>query len=135
MERDIPYRRKARTVSRGKWFLFGLFAGLILTVLSAFGLAAYAVKHPDIILDRLAERSVGNVLTTTLQSIPRETIRERQDEIVRVVGALSDAYAEDRLSSEALRDIGSRVFGVAADRKVTSEEIDELLRFLQPYTK
>lgn len=135
MLKDEPYRRQVKKVSRGKWFLLGALTGLIGAVLLALAAGLYAVKNPGIILNGVAGRSVEKVVSATLQSIPRETIKENHEEIVEAVRQLSYAYAEDRLPSDTFRDLSSKTFAIVADRQVTPKEIDDLIRSIKRYTK
>jgi hypothetical protein len=135
MTREEPYRRTKKRVSRGKWFFLGWLTGMISILLLILAAGLIVMKNPGIVLSGLAGKRVEKVVTRTLQTIPKETIREKHDEIIEAVRHLSYAYADDRLPPTALQDLSSRTFTAVADQQVTAEEIDDLIRSIHRYTR
>ena len=63
MLKDEPYRRPSSRVSRGKWFFFGAFTGLVVTLLLFLAAGLYVIRNPGIILTGVAGRGVEEVVS------------------------------------------------------------------------
>ena len=124
-------------------FLTGFFIGIMFTVISAVLILRHIMQNPqsvwngaqDMGMDRIMERVVENSVEKTVASIPKEIIAVKQQDINQTVANLTQAYADNRLSPMDMQLIAGQVFGMMTDQKITPQEIDELLRFLNEMTR
>ena len=113
------------------------------TVISAVLILRHIMQNPqsvwngaqDMGMDRIMERVVENSVEKTVASIPKEIIAVKQQDINQTVANLTQAYADNRLSPMDMQLIAGQVFGMMTDQKITPQEIDELLRFLNEMTR
>lgn len=119
--------------SKSGMFFIGFFCGIL--VLAAAGLfgAQYLLKHPQVLIGKVATAGVGKLIQKTAASAPREYIGQKQDEIAVTAQAFARAYSEQRVTPEDVQAIGVKVLSVLADQKISQQEIDEVLRMMQRY--
>jgi hypothetical protein len=127
--------RRKRGLSKGGMFFIGFLLGIGVSAMVLIGITKYFLNHPQEIAIKAA-RSLGNRLVSkTIQSIPREHIRNKQDEISEVAQRMVRAYSEDRFSPEEIEDLTQRVFTAIADQSITQQEIDDFLDLAERYAQ
>jgi hypothetical protein len=121
--------------SRGGMFAIGFFSGVLLTLLIAAGVIGYAMKHPQQVLVKVADYGVRQTIQKTAQSMPKDYIGQRQNDIARSAQQFASAFSENRITQNEMGLIGKQFFVVMADQKITPDEIDHLLRTIDQYCR
>ncbi|MBN2104505.1 hypothetical protein JW835_10745 [bacterium] len=119
-------------------FILGFFFGILLSLGGIYFTARYAIKNPQVITERardlgmekMVEKAVEKSVQRTVASIPRDVVSVRQDDINRTVQNLTQAYSENRITPTDMQLIAGKFFGMMADQKITPQEMDELLNFM-----
>jgi hypothetical protein len=119
--------------SKSGMFFVGFFSGILVIAAAAILLANYVMKHPQLVIGKVATVSVGRLIQQTAATAPREYIGKKQDEIAVTAQAFARAYSEQKVTPEDVQAIGVKVLSVLADQKITQQEIDEVLRMMQRY--
>ena len=127
-------RERQNYFSRGRVFLTGFLVGIGFMVLVFIGLAGYAIRYPQKVLVKAFDAGMSRVVGQVEESIPREVIAMRKNDIAESVYRIAQAYSENRISSADIQMLSKNALAAAADKKVTREEIDELLRLVQRMT-
>jgi hypothetical protein len=133
----VEYRQKSRS-SKGGIFFIGFLVGVLATTLVILALFGYLIKNPRTVMVRAANLGMTKVVKKsvekTVSSIPREYVAVRQETINRSVQGLTQAFSENRLSSADVQVLAGEFFRVMADQKITSREIDRLLKMIDQYS-
>jgi hypothetical protein len=121
--------------SRGGMFAIGFSSGVLFALLVAAGVAGYAMKHPQQVLVKVADYGVRQTIQKTAQSMPKDYIGQRQEDIARSAQEFARAFSENRFTQHEMGLIGKQFFVVMADQKITPDEIDHLLRTIDQYCR
>ncbi|MBN1780872.1 hypothetical protein JW948_07095 [bacterium] len=124
--------------SKAGAFILGFLFGIVLSVIVALVMIRSVVENPqkviskaqDLGMGRVVEKAVEKSVQKTVSSIPQEVVAVRQDDINRTVQNLTEAYAENRITPTDMQLIAGRFFGMMADQKITPQEMDDMLRFI-----
>jgi tetrahydromethanopterin S-methyltransferase subunit B len=124
-------------------FFFGFFVGIFVSIILAALIARHIVRNPQTVwtkaqemgMDKVVESVVENSIGKTVTSVPQEVIAVKQQDINQTVANLTQAYAENKLTPMDMQLITGKVFGIMTDQKISPQEIDELLRFLNELTR
>ena len=127
-------RRKQRGLSRGGTFLVGFFVGVLCSAFVVVGLAGYFIRYPQKIIVKAVDLGMNRVVEKTVQSIPRDFVSERQEEITASAQQFAQAFTQNRISQADMNVIAKKFFSVIADQKITPEEIDEILQLVNRYS-
>ena len=127
--------KKQRGFSKGGTFLVGFLVGMLVSVLIVVGLAGYFIRHPQKIIEKAVDVGMSRVVEQAVQSIPKDYMARRQKDISESVRQLTQAFSEDRISSADIQKLSKKVLTAVADRKVTPEEIDELIGLIDQFTR
>lgn len=127
--------KEKKGFSRGGMFTIGFLLGILSTLLILAGIAGYAMKHPQQILVKVADYGVRKTIQKTTQSMPRDYIGQRQNDIARSAQQFAQAFSENRITQHEMALIGRQFFVVMADQKITPDEIDHLLRTIDQYCR
>jgi len=114
-------------------FLIGFLTGILFCALVVIGLAGYALRHPQLVMTKVAYPRVGRIIEKTVATAPKQYIGEKEDDIAVTAQAFARAYSESRISSDDVQVLGSKVFAMMADQRITPQEIDEMLRTMKAY--
>mgnify|MGYP006293297947 CR=1 FL=1 len=109
-------------------FFAGLVTGILLSGIIAAGGAYLMLRNPPKQVIDLAGRSGAKIVSKTVNSIPRSTLAERKEEILNLLNKFVDKYSRGEILPKDIDSISRRLFGAAADRNVTEEEIDAILK-------
>jgi hypothetical protein len=127
-------RKKRRSFSRGGTFLVGFFVGVLCSAFVVVGLAGYFIRYPQKIIVKAVDLGMNRVVEKTVQSIPRDFVSERQEEITASAQQFAQAFTQNRISQADMNVIAKKFFSVIADQKITPEEIDEILQLVNRYS-
>ncbi len=116
-------------------FLSGFLTGIVVTALIVVLLAGYFVRHPQKVMVKVVDMGMSRVVEKTVQTIPRDHIGQRQDEITESAERFAKAFSENRVSTEEINSLASAVFTIMADQQITSLEIDHLLDLINQYAE
>lgn len=124
-------------------FFLGLFTGVILCAGAAFFMARYVMQHPQAAafraqklgMDKVVEKAVEKSVQKTVSSIPRDMVAVRQQDINHTVQNLTRAYSENRITPTDMQLIAGKFFGMMADQKITPQEMDAMLTFMNQMAK
>ncbi|MFC1569524.1 hypothetical protein ACFL4L_04760 [bacterium] len=119
-------------------FISGFFFGLLVSAITALLLARYVMQNPqkvmakaqDLGMNQVVEKAVEKSVQKTVASIPQEVVAVRQDDINRTVQNLTEAYSENRITPTDMQLIAGKFFGMMADQKITPQEMDEMMNFM-----
>lgn len=119
-------------------FMFGFLFGIIVSGIGAVLVARYMMQHPqevmakvqDLGMDQVVERAVEKSVEKTVAAIPQDLVAVRQDDINRTVQNITQAYSENRITPTDMQLIAGKFFGMMADQKLTPQEMDEMLNFM-----
>jgi hypothetical protein len=119
-------------------FIFGFFFGIVISAAAAFLGARYIMQNPQVVIekagdlgaDRVVKKAVETSMQKTVASIPQDVVAVRQDDINRTVQNLTQAYSENRITPTDMQLIAGKFFGMMADQKITPQEMDEMLNFM-----
>ena len=121
--------------SRGGMFAIGFLSGILFTLLILAGVIGYAMKHPQQVLVKVADYGVRQTIQKTAQSMPKDYIGQRQNDIAKSAQQFASAFSENRITQNEMGLIGRQFFVVMADQKITPDEIDHLLRTIDQYSQ
>lgn len=127
-------RRKQRGFSRGGTFFVGFFVGVLFSAFVVVGLAGYFIRYPQKIIVKAVDLGMNRVVEKTVESIPRDFVSERQEEITESAQRFAQAFTQNRISQADMNVLARKFFSVIADQKITPEEIDEILRLVNRYS-
>ena len=127
--------REKRGFSRGGMFAIGFLLGILFTLLILAGVTGYVMKHPQQVLVKVADYGVRQTIQKTAQSMPRDYIGQRQNDIAKSAQEFAQAFSENRISQQEMALIGRQFFVVMADQRITPDEIDHLLRTIDQYCR
>lgn len=124
-------------------FFSGLFTGILLCVIAAVALGVYGFNHPEQVIDKamvlgggqLIEKKVSETVNRTVETIPKDYVAMKQQDINRSFNKLTTAYSEGKLSDTDMQMITGYFYQMMADQKVTSQEIEKLLKFIDSLSK
>lgn len=124
-------------------FLTGFFIGILFAVISEVFILRQIIQNPQNVwykaqnmgMDRVMQRVVEKSVEKTVATIPKEVIAVKQQDINQTVANLTQAYAENKLTPMDMQLIAGQVFGMMTDQKITPQEIDELLRYLNEMSR
>ena len=119
--------RRPQNRSRVGSFLGGMVTGIFLMVVIFGAGILYLVRNPRLIVEKAVDMGMDRVVTRTLESLPREHIRTRENEIADLAQRVVRAYSQNRISPEDLDTFTQRAFSIVSDQKVTSAEVDEMI--------
>jgi hypothetical protein len=119
--------RRQEPKSRTGAFLWGILLGLFIALIAAGLLIVYMIQHPEKTVARAMDLGMDKVVYRTLESLPREHIQKRQDDLADLAQRLVRAYARNRISPEDLDRLTREIFETASDQRVTPDEIDALI--------
>jgi hypothetical protein len=119
--------------SRVGMFTVGFFTGILVVAVAGLFLVRILLRNPQAVIAKLAVPKVAQIVQKTVATAPREYIGEKQDDIAVTAQAVARAYSENRITPDDMQDIGTKVFSVMADQRITPQEIDEVLRMLKEY--
>ena len=77
--------------SKAKIFTAGFVTGVLISMLAAAGFVQYILRHPKKVLVKAVDMGMDRVVQKTVQSIPRNYIGQRQDDIARSAQHLASA--------------------------------------------
>lgn len=124
-------------------FVFGFFFGIVVSGIGAFVIARYMMQHPqavmskahDLGMDQVVEHAVEKSVEKTVAAIPQDMVAVRQQDINQTVQNLTQAYSENRITPTDMQLIAGKFFGMMADQKITPQEMDEMLSFMNQMAK
>jgi len=124
-------------------FVGGVFFGILIAAVAMLLFMRYFIRNPQTVLSRaenlgvqkVVEKAVEKSVQKTVASIPQDVVAVRQDDINRTVQNLTEAYSENRITPTDMQLIAGKFFGMMADQKITPEEMDEMLRFMNRMTQ
>jgi hypothetical protein len=119
-------------------FFFGVVIGIFVSLTLAAFAARHIMRNPQTVwiklqdtgMDKVVESVVENSIGKTVTSVPQEVIAVKQQDINKTVANLTQAYAENKLTPMDMQLITGKVFSIMTDQKISPQEIDELLQFL-----
>ena len=123
---------------RAGTFLGGVFTGFVFLGLILFVCVAAALRNPQRIVNKLAdyglvkvvEKTMVQTVTKTIETLPKDYVNVKQDEINQGVQKLTQAYSTNQLSPSDMQLLGAKFFGAMADQKLEPKEIDALLNMV-----
>jgi hypothetical protein len=107
-------------------FFAGLFTGIALTIAALVLGGIYFMRNPELITKQIHQRG-SRVISHTMQSLPKEYLADKQDEVIELVNAFVRAYSEDRITFADMDRISQKAFTAAADSRITPREADEFM--------
>jgi len=128
-------RREQNSFSKGRTFLIGFLVGLLVSAFIVIGLAGYIIRYPQKVFVKAVDLGMNRVVEKTVQSIPKDYISERQEDIAASAQRFTRAFSKNRISPADMRFLSSKFFTVVADQKITSDEIDEFLRLIDRFSQ
>ena len=91
-------QKEKKRFSRGGMFAIGFLLGILLTLLILAGITGYAMKHPQQVLVKVADYGIRQTVQKTAQSMPRDYIGKRQEDIARSAQRFAQAFSENRIA-------------------------------------
>ena len=82
------------------------------------------------VIIKAVDLGATRIIEKTVETIPKEYVVVRQDDINQSVMKVTQAYSEGRLTSTDIQDMGREVFQLVADQEITSEEIDRMIKLI-----
>ena len=120
--------QRRREKSRAGSVIVGFFIGVLFTVFVMFLFIRYAMAHPKTVLVHAGRIGVQQIAARTVESVPKEYLGRKQDEIAASVQNFADALSKNKISQEQMRMLASKVFTIVADQNISDREMDDLLR-------
>lgn len=119
-------------------FWAGLAVGILISIAAGLILLLSAMKNPRMLLKAAQkyglEQAVGKTAmkaaSRTLQTIPKDYVALRQEDIGSTVRKLTDAYSDNKLSDQDISRLTGRFYESIADQNVSPEEIDQFLNLV-----
>jgi hypothetical protein len=131
----VDRQREKKRFSRGGMLAIGFLLGILFTLLVLAGVTSIIMKHPQQVLVKVADYGVRQTIQKTTQSMPRDYIGQRQNDIAKSAQEFAKAFSENRITQQEMGLIGRQFFVVMADQKITPDEIDHLLRMIDQYCR
>jgi len=122
-------QKKRGTFSKSGTFFIGFFLGILVSAFSAIGLARYVMLHPQQMMVKAMDMGMGQVVEKTAESVPKDYIGQRQNDIAKSAQDLADAFSQDKLTPAEMNLLAQKMLVAVADQQLTTAEIDELIRF------
>lgn len=116
-------------------FFLGFFVGILVSAAAAVGLAGYLIRHPQTVMVKAADVAVKHVVEKAVESVPRDYIGQRQDDIAASAHRFSQAFSQNRVTSAEMNTLARQMVAVIADQQITETEIDNLLRLMDSYAR
>jgi len=124
-------------------FILGFFFGILMSAAIAFFMVRYTIQNPQVVTSRIrdlgvnkvVEKAVEKSVQKTVMAIPQNVVAVRQDDINHTVQNLTQAYSENRITPADMQLIAGKFFGMMADQKITPQEMDALLNFINQIAK
>ena len=119
-------RRRKKSSGTGI-FILGFLSGILVSGIIIIGVAGYFLRNPQRMLSKAVDIGLNRVVEQTIQSIPKEYVARKQQELVDTAARFTEAFSQNRISNTEMDQLSQMVIQTVIDRQVTAEEIDELL--------
>ena len=116
--------------SRAGSFFIGFFLGMLVCVIIVIAALGYLISNPQPVIIKAVDLGATRIIERTVETIPKEYVVVRQDDINQSVMKVTQAYSEGRLTSSDIQNMGREVFQLVADQEITSEEIDRMIKLI-----
>ncbi len=114
-------------VSMAKPFWLGFLCGALLLCLLLTGAVLYLLRHPDAVYHKALTLGADRIFTGAVKSLPKEYVAANREKIMLRIDRLMEAFSQERIAETDIRQIGSTLLGMMADRDLTPGEMDALL--------
>jgi len=121
--------------SKIKMFVAGFFVGMLVSILVMAGFVQFVLRHPNRVLVKAVDMGMNRVVEKTVNSIPRNYIGQRQEDIARSARTLASAYSEDKITPAEMNLLAKQMFSAIADQQLTMEEIDQMLQMINRFSQ
>ncbi len=123
-------KTRQKKSKKGIYFFSGFFSGIIFIAIIAAAGGLYLMRNPELIKKQVYH-SGGRIISRSMQSLPKDYLNEKQDEIIDLANQFIRAYSSDKLTSHDMDNISQAVFTAAADQKITPREADQLMALVK----
>jgi hypothetical protein len=123
----MEQNRRRKKSSGAGIFILGFLSGILVSGIIIISVAGYFLRNPQRMLSKAVDIGLNRVVEQTIQSIPKEYVARKQQELVDTAARFAEAFSQNRISNAEVDRLSQMVIQTVIDRQVTAEEIDELL--------
>jgi hypothetical protein len=112
---------------RKKSLFQGIFLGMLIFVFILSGLGFFLWSHQEKIAESALDYIVTGYLKELFANFPDAYVSYNQHKILPILDEFTNAAAAQRVSEAEFREIGRSLIRALKDKKLTYDELDELL--------